>query len=129
LDVPPYGAITVVEDEPIVGVTVIGSACVPPGFIQLYCEPLEWKYPRSGVKFRVDGLWGEHMRIEPWSRGLDDAYRDAGMSSAVFAVPPSTKFTIMAGSQMIMDELDFKNVRHDAHYCVRIIRVAVQKPA
>jgi len=56
LDVPPYGAITFVEDEPIVGVDVIGSACVPPGFVQVFAEPLEWKYPRTGVKMKVDGL-------------------------------------------------------------------------
>jgi len=127
LDVPPYGAITVVEERPIVGVTVIGSACVPPGFILLFAEPLEWKYPRSGVKLRIDGLWGEHMRIEPWSKGIDDGYRDAGMSCAIFEIPESAKFTLMAGSQMIMDQQDFKNVRHDAHYCIRIIRVTVKK--
>jgi hypothetical protein len=128
LDVPPYGAITVVEEEPIVGVSVIGSACVPPGFILLFCEPMEWKYPRSGVKFRVDGLWGEHMRIEPWRKGIDDGYRDAGMSSAHFEIPESKKFTIMSGSQMTMDEMDFVNGRHDAHYCIRIIRTTVKKP-
>ncbi len=128
LDVPPYGAITFVEDEPIVGVTVVGSACVPPGFVLLFCEPREWKYPRSGVKMRIDGLWGEHMRIEPWRRGIDDGYRDAGMSCASFDVPESSKITVMAGSQMIMDEWDFINGRHDAHYCLRIIRVTVKKP-
>jgi len=129
LDVPPYGAITLVEDEPIVGVTVIGSACVPPGFLLLFAEPLEWKYPRSGVKMRIDGLWGEHMRIEPWRKGIDDAYRDAGMSCAVFETPESKKVTIMSGSQMTMDEQDFINFRHDAHYCIRIVRVTVKKPA
>ena len=128
LDVPPYGAITVVEEEPIVGVTVIGSACVPPGFALLFCEPMEWKYPRSGVKFRIDGLWGEHMRIEPWSKGIDDGYRDAGMSCAHFEIPESKKCTIMSGSQMTMDQVDFINVRHDAHYCTRIIRTTVKKP-
>lgn len=127
LDVPPYGAITVVEQEPIAGVTVIGSACVPPGFMLLFVEPLEWKYPRSGVKFRIDGLWGEHMRIEPWRKGIDDGYRDAGMSCAVFEIPESKKFTLMAGSQMTMDQQDFINVRHDAHYCLRIIRVTVKR--
>ncbi len=32
LDVPSFGAITIVGKEPIVGVTVIGSACAPPRF-------------------------------------------------------------------------------------------------
>jgi hypothetical protein len=108
-------------------VTVIGSACVPPGYVMLYGEPVEWKYPRSGVKMRVDGLWGEHMRIEPFRKGLTDSYRDAGMSYAVFHTPPCSKITLMAGSQHTLDELDFENMRHDAHYCVRHIYVAVQK--
>jgi hypothetical protein len=127
LDIPPYGSITFVEEDPIVEVTVIGSACVPPGYVLLFGEPVEWKYPRSGVKMRVDGLWGEHMRIEPYRKGLIDSYRDAGMSCAVFRIPPCSKITIMAGSQCTLDAPDFTNMRHDAHYCVRHIYVSVQK--
>lgn len=128
LDVPPYGAITFEEQEPIVRVTVIGSACCPPGFILLQAEPMEWKYPRSGVKMRIDNLWGEHLRIEPWQKGLDEGYRDAGMSCAIFELPQSKKVTIMAGSQMNIDQLDIENMRHDAHYDIRIIRVTVKRP-
>lgn len=127
LDVPPYGAITIVEEEPIVGVTVIGSACCPPGFVLLHAEPVEWKYPRSSVKMRIDDLWGEHIRIDPWRKGIDEGYRDAGMSCAVFELPDSNKITIMAGSQMNIDEPDIKNMRHDAHYCIRIIRITVKR--
>ena len=128
LDVPPYGAITLVEDDPIVGVTVIGSACVPPGFVLLHAEPLERKYPRSGVKMKIDGLWGQHMRWEPWKKGLDEGYKYAGMSCAVFELPESSKVTIMGGSQMDVDQSDITNMRHDAHYCFRIIRVTVKRP-
>lgn len=128
LDVPPYGAITIEESEPIVGVTVIGSACCPPGFIILQAEPVVWKYPRSGVKMRINNLWGEHLRIEPWEKGLDEGYRDAGMSCATFELPESKKVTIMAGSQMDIDQLDIQNMRHDAHYDIRIIRVNVKRP-
>ena len=127
LDIPPYGSITFVEEDPIVEVTVIGSACVPPGFVLLFGEPVEWKYPRSAVKMRVDGLWGEHMRIDAWRKGITDSYRDAGMSYAVFCTPPCSKITIMAGSQHTLDAPDFENMRHDAHYCVRHIYVSVQK--
>lgn len=127
LDIPPHGSITFVEEDPIVEVTVVGSACVPPGYVLLFGEPVEWKYPRSGVKMRIDGLWGEHMRIEPYRKGLNDSYRDAGMSYATFRLPPCTKITIMAGSQTTLDPLDFVNMRHDAHYCVRHIYVGVQK--
>ena len=128
LDVPPYGAITLVEEEPIVGITVIGSACCPPGFIIVHAEPVEWKYPRSGVKMRINNLWGEHLRLEPWNAGIDEGYRDAGMSCAVFELPDSKKVTIMAGSQMDIDQLDIQNVRHDAHYDIRLVRVTVRRP-
>ena len=127
LDIPPYGSITFIEDDPIVEVTVIGSACVPPGYVLLFGEPVEWKYPRSGVKMRVDGLWGEHMRIEPFRKGITESYRDAGMSCVVFRTPPCKKITIMAGSQCTLDAPDFTNMRHDAHYCIRHIYVGVQK--
>ena len=84
IDEAPYGAITFVEDEPIVGVEVIGSACVPPGFIQIFAEPLQWKYSRTGVKMKVDGLWGEHLRQNLWKAGIDEGWRTAGLSSASF---------------------------------------------
>ena len=128
VDVPPYGAITLEEGEPIVGITVIGSACCPPGFVIVHAEPLQWKYPRSGVKMRIGNLMGEHLRIEPWRQGLDEGYREAGMSCAVFELPESRKVTIMAGSQMDIDRLDIENMRHDAHYDIRIIRVSVKRP-
>jgi len=127
LDIPPFGAITIEEEDPIVGVTVIGSACVPPGYVLLHVEPLEWKYPRSGLKMKVDGLWGGHQRIEPWRAGIDEGWPTAGMSSAQFHTPPAKKVTIMGGSQMDICELDIRNMRHDAHYCFRIVRVKVRR--
>jgi hypothetical protein len=128
LDVPPYGAITFVEEHPIIEVTVIGSACVPPGYVLLYGEPVQWKYWRTGVKMRADNLWGEHMRWDTWSKGIDESYRDAGLSCAIFRTPPCAKITIMAGSQHTLDAPDFVNMRHDAHYAVRHIYVGIQKP-
>ena len=128
LDVPPYGAITFEEDEPIIEVTVIGSACVPPGYVQLFGEPCEWKYWRTGVKMRADNLWGEHLRHHLWHKGFDEGYRDAGISCAVFRTPPCRKITLMAGSQHTLDELDVKNMRHDAHYAVRHVYVGVRRP-
>ena len=127
LDVPPYGAVTFVEDEPIVEVTVIGSACAPPGYVWLFGEPVEWKYHRTGVKMRAEGLQGEHLRWFLCKAGLDEGYRDAGLSRAVFRTPPCRKITLMAGSQHTMDALDLENMRHDAHYCLRHIYVGVQK--
>jgi len=127
LDTPPNGAITFVEEEPIIGVDVIGSACVPPGFVLLFAEPLEWKFPRTGVKMKIDGLLGEHLRAELWTAGIDEAWRTAGLSCASFRIPDSRKVTIMAGSGLDIAAPDVEHMRHDAHYCVRIIRVAVKR--
>jgi len=128
LDEPPYGAITFVEDEPIIGVDIVGSACVPPGYVLLFGEPVEWKYPRTGVKMKANGLWGEHLRQNLWRAGIDEGWRTAGLSSASFGLPPCKKITLMGGSEHDISELDTVNMRHDAHYCFRIIRVTVARP-
>ena len=93
----------------------------------LYGEPVQWRYWRTGVKMYRDGLWGEHLRIGPWSRGLDEGYRDAGLSCATFSIPPCRKVMIMAGSQHVLDTKDWFMMRHDAHYAVRTIRVKVRQ--
>ncbi len=129
LAAPPDGAITIVEKEPIVGVTVIGSACVPPGFVMLQAEPVEWKYPRTGVKMKIDNLWGQHIRFQPWKMGMDEGWRDAGLSCADFHIPESSKVTFMAGSQLDVDEWCVNEGLHDAHYCIRLIRVTVKRSA
>ena len=79
------------------------------------------------MTMRIDNLWGEHLRWHLWGKGLDESYRDAGLSCAIFRTPPCRKVTIMAGSQHTLDALDFKNMRHDAHYAVRHIYVGVQQ--
>jgi len=123
LDIPPYGAITLVEEESIIGVEVIGSACVSPGYIILQGEPLEWKYPRTGVKMKVDNLWGLHLNAVPWFKGVDEGFRSAGLSSAYFSIPECRKITLMGGSQT---DPDAGARIHDGHYCFRIIRVIVK---
>jgi len=127
LDYPPYGAITITEEQQIVAVTVIGSACTPPGFVMLNAEPLEWKYPRTGIKMKRENLWGQHVNVRLWNRGVDEAWREAGMSSARFDIPPSRKVTIMGGSAMDVGGLAGKPQGLDAHYCFRIIRVTVME--
>ncbi len=125
LDYPPFGAITVTEDRPIVGVTIIGSACTAPGFVMLNAEPIEWKYPRTGIKMKQENLWGQHVNAKLWRRGVDEAWREAGLSSAHFDIPPSSKVTIMGGSAMDVGGMGGAREGLDAHYCFRIIRVTV----
>ena len=128
LDVPPYGAITITEDKPIVAVTVIGSACVSPGYVMLIGEPTEWTYPRSGVKMMVSDLWGQHITAHVWNKGVDEgeAYLLPGMSAARFDLPDCRKVTIQGGSKVIpVNTL----CDADAHYLFRIIRVTVRTDA
>jgi hypothetical protein len=127
LDVPPYGAITFAEDEPIVGVTVIGSSCCAPGTVYLQCEPVEWKYPRTGVKFKADNLWGEHLRAYAWNAGITEQYKKCGLFSAYFSIPESRKVTIMGHGGFDIEQRDYEVNHYDAHITIRIIRVAVKK--
>lgn len=138
LDIPPYGAITVEEEEPIVGVEVIGSACISPGYVILHAEPVEWKYPRTGVKMKAENLWGQHILGTMWKAGIDEGNRHAGMSSAYFSIPESRKVTIMAGGSLDVEarvpqyappsEAGTVESWGDPHYCVRIIRTRVKVP-
>lgn len=74
--------ITIVESEPIVRVAVIGSACVPPGYVALEAEPIEEFYrPEdvpgvSAARFRIDNLWGMHMRADNWLAQSEGAIAD-----------------------------------------------------
>ena len=117
LDVYPYGAITIEEDQPIIAVTVIGSGCSTQAYVVLEAEPLVWKYPRTAVRMIKRDLWGMHLRGDAWFAGITEDWNDAGLSSARFDLPESSKVIIGGGSHGA-----------DPHYCVRIVRVEVQKP-
>ena len=43
--------------------------------IILHGEPVEWKYPRTAVKMKVENLWGEHVRGWQWLHGVDEGGR------------------------------------------------------
>ncbi len=93
-DPPDY--ITVTEDHPIVRVVVIGSACTPPGFVQLEAEPLEeFEKPvdvpgTSAVRYRIGNLWGMHLRADSWlSRGTQEVLDQDG--NAYAAIPEARK--------------------------------------
>ncbi len=152
------------EEDPIVHVEVIGSACTPPGYVQLNAEPIK-EFRRDDeivgvmpVRFRINNLWGMHLRVDQWAvgsttvpryrdrapayeqipaefkrknpkfegHGMKLDYRDlplAGMSCAVFSIPPSRKIQITAGSECISWNED--TYPDDVHYSIRIIRVTV----
>ena len=75
-------SISIVVDQPIVRVVVIGSACVPPGFVQLEAMATEDFYKdvdvrgSAAVRYRVNNLWGMHMRADNWLVQTDGDLRD-----------------------------------------------------
>ena len=156
--------IELTEEDPIIYVEVIGSACTPPGYVQINAEPIEG-FRRDDeiagimpVRFRINNLWGMHLRVDQWAvagasverynskspsyqqlpaefkrkkpkfegYGMKTDYREfplAGMSCALFSIPPSRKIQITAGSECISWNDDA--YPDDVHYSIRIIRVTV----
>ena len=160
----PADSIEIEEERPIIRIAVVGSACTPPGYIQVECEPLKnWRRASEiesvmPVRMRINGLWGMHLRFDQWyaknpsvqgvheggpyeqipeaflqtypkMRGgcLKSSYREfplAGMSCAIFELPPCRKVTVMGGSEIPGWRSD--DHPEDAHYSFRIIRTTVQ---
>jgi hypothetical protein len=155
----PAEAIVVAEDSPIVRVVVIGSACTPPGYVTLEADTVEGfrrtqeKAERLAevdgimpVRFRINDLWGMHLRFDQWAephggrpfpedipdkykgrftgyRCTDQEFPLTGMSCAIFEIPDSHKVRISGGSQIPGWTTD--NYPDDAHYSFRIIRTTV----
>jgi len=143
LDIPPFAAVTVEEDQPIISVDVIGSPCIPPATVLLYGEPLEWNLARPGVRYKVNNLWGEHLYGWGDSRKFDTGNRHSGMVSAHFEIPDCKKITVMGYGQLdvhvSMPGQGIGDVEHevlktatgeewwnDAHFNINAIRVGVR---
>ena len=144
LDIPPYGAVTVEEDEPIIQVSVIGSPCIPPGTVLVYGEPYVWTYGRSGVKYKQDNLWGEHLYEWGASKEWEEGNRHCGLCSASFDLPECRKVTIMGYGQLDVHQsvlggqpgrghqfLELYEHEHedwwnDAHFNIRAVRIGVR---
>ena len=142
MDIPPFSALTIEEEEPIIGVDVLGSPCIPPGTILLYGEPLEWNLARPGVRYKVNNLWGEHLYGWGDSHKFDTGNRHSGMVSAHFEIPDCSKITIMGYGQLDVHvstpgqgvDLAMETVNqetgerwwNDAHFNLYAVRVAVR---
>lgn len=100
MDIPPFSALTIEEEEPIIAADVIGSPCIPPGTVLLFGEPLEWNLARPGVRFKVNNLWGEHLYGWGDSHKFDTGNRHSGLVSAHFEMPDCSKITIMGYGQL-----------------------------
>ncbi len=68
----PGDSIVIRETAPIVRLVVMGSACTPPGYVMVECEPEESFYREDEMRtvmplrFRISNLWGMHMRADQW---------------------------------------------------------------
>lgn len=88
----PFDYIEVFEEEPIIRVEVIGSACTPPGYIQLMFNPCDGFYrPDEAAgcvapRMRIDNLWGMHLRVDQWVTRTPDVSRYDG--DEPYALPP-----------------------------------------
>ena len=127
IDVPPQGAITFTHEEPIVGVEIIGCSSCAPATVYIHCEPLVWKFSRSGVKMKRDNLWGEHIRDLQFDMGLTEQFKKSGLFSARFKVPESKKITIMGHGSFDVEKEDCEKGHYDAHLTVKTVRVLVKK--
>lgn len=142
LDIPPFSAVTIEERQPIVGVDVIGSPCIPPGTVLLYGEPVEWKFARPGVQYKVNNLWGEHLYGWGDSERFDTGNRHSGLVSAHFDIPDCTKITVTGYGQLDVHVSTAGNAPgvpleihkadtgeewwNDAHFNLYAIRVAIR---
>lgn len=129
----PADRIVINEEQPVVRVAAIGSACTPAGWIALEADPLEGeRHEREPevnlpVRFRKTGLWGYHLRGDSHiPEGMDNHYSqfpNTGMSCAVFEIPRSKTVEIFGGSQVPGWSDD--NVPDDLHYSFRTVRTTV----
>ena len=155
----PPEVIEVTEEQPIVRVAAIGSACTPPGYVQLEADVIDgFRRPEEiaellPVRFRIDGLWGMHLRADQWMGGpgepleirnaSEGAYPErlpgrfggqriklvaqemplTGMSCALFEIPQARAVRITGGG--LVPGWPSDNYPDDAHYSFRIIRTTV----
>ena len=90
---PPFDYIEVIEREPIIQVEVIGSACTPPGYIQLMFDPCDGFYRADEYKgcvaprMRIDNLWGMHLRADQWVTHTPNVTRF--QCDDMYELPPS----------------------------------------
>ena len=126
----PSDWIVIHEDEPMVRVAVMGSACTPPGSILLEADTIPG-FRHDGevehalpVRFRIDNLWGMHLRADLLEQGgRSEALPIAGMSCAVLEIPPSK--TVRVAGLGAVPAWATDSWPDDTHYSIRYIRTTV----
>lgn len=151
--------IVIMEEEPIIRVAVIGSACTPPGYVTLEGHPISgWRNPDEmveamPVRMRIDNLWGQHLRFD---QALETSGKVAGrpfpdkMPERWKSFSSGTRLTTrefpLAGMSCAIFETPpcewvrvsagstapgwkSDNCPDDNHYSVRMIRVTIEASA
>ena len=113
-------SIVIDETYPIVRVVVIGSACTPPGYVQIECEPVEgWRRPEEletimPVRMRQDGLWGMHLRFDQWVTYKHDVIPGGPTTEPYEQIPEAMKDMFASCDA---DGIDTRNLRRlKSHY-------------
>ncbi len=148
--------IIITDDDPIVRVAVVGSACTPPGFVTLEGEPVEeWRNADEivecmPVRMRVENLWGQHLRFDqaletagdtagrPFPDKMPDRWKEFSCGTRL----TTREFPLAGMSSAVFETPPCKQVRisagstnvgwtsdncpDDHHYSVRLIRVTVE---
>lgn len=126
----PADGIIIHEDDPIIRVAVLGSACTPPGVVFIEATPVDG-FRHEGenedampVRFRIDNLWGMHLRGDLLGQGATyHTHPLAGMSCAMVEIPPSRTIRVMAAGAIPAWSED--GYPDDAHYSLRTVRTTV----
>ena len=110
----PADSIEIREPHPIIRIVVIGSACTPPGYVQIECEPVDgWRRPAElgsvmPVRMRINGLWGMHLRWDQWWARSPQVGRAVG-DGPYEAMPPALceRFPGLAEGSVKADSREF----------------------
>lgn len=116
----PPDTITIIEEHPIIRLAVIGSACVPPGWVQCEAFPTEEFHKpvdvpgTAAARFRINNLWGTHLRCDTWLAQIDGQLRDA--EDRTYEEIPEARHALWQG--VPVEELDpgAKRMRLKSHY-------------
>jgi len=151
--------IVITDEDPIVRVVVIGSACTPPGYITLEGEPVDsWRnvdevVESMPVRMRIENLWGAHLRFDqaletsgesagrPLPEKMPERWRDFSTGTRL----TYREFPLAGMSCAVFETPPCKSVRlsggsvnvgwtmdnspDDNHYSFRMIRVTVDAGA
>lgn len=116
----PPDNITIEEEDPIVKVVVIGSACTPPGWVQCEAFPTEEFYKPvdvpggAAVRYRINNLWGTHLRCDTWLVEANGEFKEH--RGRTYEDVPDARYALWQGVPVEEVDPKSKNWRIKSHY-------------